>query len=658
MKRNKDRVVFFSKRDMAGGFELRKGEHFLRAEKNADYTDINDILELYHIKQYIDNGIYLNTWTQDDISHFKQKVSTYGKIIAQFMSKINNDEFKNIYQSVIFDYVGSFWELINNYNLSNRISAENLQFVLEENPFSIRDIMQHKKVVEHFNTTIRCFLLSHPESAELLLSIYEIKHDTSEVNYYLPKSLSVEDKETIISNYIDSPEVNMNYLPIIQNARNRENFKISDKTRLKAKRLNEKKIDEFFGAVNGINCRILIRFIENITVPKQIIIKDRYFIELVYSSDFIKANNDPYALFENFYYLFEYVDEQYRITLVSKKSSLSALESRIGLHSKSEYTSSLAYRFSEKTAFAQIAGYKRLLEKMGLSLEETLSFVFSTLFSEKYEFANNARLTMPTGDSFLEKVRSLAPEFESLLKQYKLFVEDGSIDFELLEMSSSPISIKDIPSLNQNKYIYINNDNQELSTIILLFFSDQTLLSYVDPFKDKHYRTLFDLLAHEDVDYNKYEEHQKPEIDYLIDKKYLYVDSKNNIQLVNPARVTILYDLFINEAVSFYRYDPEFRLEALKMEKAGLVYFGNTLFSIPEQSYFNYHLNKSDFTNGLDLRNKYVHGTYADPNKTKEHKDAYLMYFKLIVLALLKIEDDLIIHKALIDFNNSKNQTN
>lgn len=84
------------------------------------------------------------------------------------------------------------------------------------------------------------------------------------------------------------------------------------------------------------------------------------------------------------------------------------------------------------------------------------------------------------------------------------------------------------------------------------------------------------------------------------------------------------------------------------MERAGLVYFGNTLFTIPEQSYFNYHLNKSEFTNGLDLRNKYAHGTSAEPNKIKEHEYAYLMYLKLIVLALLKIEDDLIIHKALI----------
>ncbi|MBQ6963912.1 MAG: hypothetical protein IJP79_09440 [Paludibacteraceae bacterium] len=640
----RDRVVFFSKRDLAGEFELRKGEDILRAETKSDYTDINDILELYHIKQYIDNGIYLNTWTQDDINNFKQKVASYGKIIGKFMSTITSEKIKITYQSILPNYENSFWEIINDYGLFKNVTKEDLLSVLYEKPLLINKILQHKKIVEHFNTIIKDFLLSHPETATILLSIYEIEKDSTKEQYYLPPSLTVEDKETIILNYLDSPEVNINYLPVIQNARNREDFKLSDKTRLKAKRLNEKKTDEFFNTVSGTSFGVSISFPENAPKIKDRKLKDDRIIEYTYSLDFIKANNNPHALFENFHYLFKYLDNQHRIGLTNKKSSMDVLE-MIGVHSKNEYIKGIEFSLSEMTSYVQILGYKHTLEKMGNSLEDTLSFVFSTLFAEKYGFANNARLTMPTGDSYLEKVRSLAPEFESLLKQYKLFVEEGCIDFELLEMSSSPYSVKDIPSLNPNKYIYINSNNFELSNIIRLFFSDQTLLGYVNPFKDKHYHTLFDLLANEDVAYNQYEEYQKSEIDYLVDQKYLYVDGNGNIQFVNLARVTILYDLFLNEAASFHRYDPEFRSEALNMERAGLVYFGNTLFSIPEQSYFNYHLNKSEFTNGLDLRNKYAHGTSADPNKTEEHEYAYLMYLKLIVLALLKIEDDLILYQ-------------
>ena len=95
---------------------------------------------------------------------------------------------------------------------------------------------------------------------------------------------------------------------------------------------------------------------------------------------------------------------------------------------------------------------------------------------------------------------------------FKLFVEDGNIDFELLQISSAPSAIKDIPSLNKNKYIYFNEDNLEMRGCSNLFFSDQTLLAYVEPFKEKHYRSFFDLLVNEQVYFSDYEEHQKPEL--------------------------------------------------------------------------------------------------------------------------------------------------
>ena len=47
-----NRVVFYSKEDMAGNHQLAKGESILRSEEQTAYTDINDILEIYNIKKY------------------------------------------------------------------------------------------------------------------------------------------------------------------------------------------------------------------------------------------------------------------------------------------------------------------------------------------------------------------------------------------------------------------------------------------------------------------------------------------------------------------------------------------------------------------------------------------------------------------------------
>jgi hypothetical protein len=83
------------------------------------------------------------------------------------------------------------------------------------------------------------------------------------------------------------------------------------------------------------------------------------------------------------------------------------------------------------------------------------------------------------------------------------------------------------------------------------------------------------------------------------------------------------------------------------MSKEGIVYFGSSLFAVPEQNYFNYYLNKSEFTNGLDLRNSYLHGTQANPTEIHLHENSYLLYLKLLTLVIFKIEDDLFIYNKL-----------
>jgi hypothetical protein len=195
----------------------------------------------------------------------------------------------------------------------------------------------------------------------------------------------------------------------------------------------------------------------------------------------------------------------------------------------------------------------------------------------------------------------------------------------------------------------LNKDNKEVLNCINLLFSDQTSLTYVEPFKEKKYPTFFDLLKEEQVKFSHYEEYQKAGLNYLIEKGLLYVDSNYFIQILNKTRIIILNDLFVNEVASFHRYSFEFRQEVEKMKTEKMIYFENTLFSKPEQDYFNYFLNKSEFTNGLDLRNSYLHGTQAIPDEIQKHEYHYLTYLKLLTLVFLKMEDDLIIHNVIKD---------
>jgi hypothetical protein len=72
----------------------------------------------------------------------------------------------------------------------------------------------------------------------------------------------------------------------------------------------------------------------------------------------------------------------------------------------------------------------------------------------------------------------------------------------------------------------------------------------------------------------------------------------------------------------------------------GWLKFRAALVTSAEASYFNYMLNKSEFSDGPDLRNSYSHGTNADPKDFAAHQTSYLQFIRLLVALTLKIRDD------------------
>lgn len=637
------RVVFHSVHDMAGLHNLCKGEEVLRSPLKTAYTDINDVLELYHIGQYFDAGLFSPAWSSEELEAYKDKVSLSKGVIGRFISNLNDTNLEAFFDDVIHNYVDSFWQLFNDRNIAKTISLDVLERILSKEPALLQTLLTHPNVVAKYNLVLKSFLIANPKSAEILLMVYEVNDPFGRPKLLLPKSLTSSDKESIISDYLDSDIMNISYLKIIKNMRNRGDFKISDKTRLKAKQRYSKEAERLqkSSALHSHTYGVSVSFEE--VVPN---IKDAYLdnnvVNYSYSLDYITNNTHPYDLYSNFRKLFEYVDSQCRVNLIANEKNLGIFERIMGVSAQDEYRGGISFSISEMTSQAQIVVYSGLVNKLDTSLEDIIQYIFEDTFREKYNFADNARFSVSTATTFLEKIRSLAPEFESILKQFKIFVEEGHIDFELLQISSSPSLIGDIPSLNQDKYIYLNEKNLVLTSCLNIFFSDQRSLSYVKPHEDKGYNTFFKLLREEDeVKCGNYEDYQKPELNYLIDNGFISINENDFIVVNNPARLMILNDLYHKGVGSFYNYPVEYRQEVQQMASEDMVYHETTLFSKPEQSYFNYCLNKKEFTNGLDLRNSYLHGTQANHSEVNIHENNYFIYLKLIFLALLKIEDDL-----------------
>jgi hypothetical protein len=364
--------------------------------------------------------------------------------------------------------------------------------------------------------------------------------------------------------------------------------------------------------------------------------------KITYSTSWLDSITDTYSLFYNFSLLFEYTDTYGNINLVSKGIEMDVLE-HVLMRSKNNYKTGYAFHRKSNLSHLQIVVYDHYLKEKGRNIEGILTFVIQNYFKNSYGL-ENFKINFPSKNStYLEKIRMLVPELESILKQFKLYSTKGEIDRELLQISSSPLRFKDIPSLVEKKYLY--GKGSEFEELKHYFFSDQSMLWFVKAFNDKKYQNLYSLLLNENVRLEDFEDYQKPSINLLINEGYLEVVEEKFVKIKKKITTFVIGMLNKDEVVNYWILPDEIKVVIDEMKKDGLIRFGNTLFSEPEQKYFNYYLNKSEFTNGLDLRNRYVHGTNGDTDE--EHRNIYFTILKLLVLAVLKMDNDLFIKKNL-----------
>ena len=152
----------------------------------------------------------------------------------------------------------------------------------------------------------------------------------------------------------------------------------------------------------------------------------------------------------------------------------------------------------------------------------------------------------------------LCPELDAVVKQYNTFVEEDEIDKDLIRLSK-PLKVEEGKSLLINKYYEIADGNNEIRSVLWGFLgSGNSLLSHVEPFKDKHYHSLAELLEKEnDVQYSNYANFQKPHLDFLIEQNIIGVNSDGNLYIVSQLQLNVLRSLWEYGVCSYWHYNDE-----------------------------------------------------------------------------------------------------
>lgn len=628
-------VRFYSEFDMACGFQIDNIIERINTNAIEDEWDCTEVINFYNVLKYIyieRFANYIEEQTGIDIKMYERKIK---QKIGMFIGK-NKVNFINIYDEIDFTLVEDFLEIIEKYGIYNEISENDFKDFMDKEHMHVYIVLKFKKLVEYYDNVIKDKILSDLNNTETIIS----KH-LKDKGLYLPASLTSEEVLKLMDKYIASNEANINVLRKIVTFPTGTGLNIPDKIKLHAKRKMKEEEEKIFSNGAGFESGVSISY-PTAQEEAVLVSMDNRMVDIKVSRKWLEENLDYPTLWNNFIYIFNFVDEKFCLEFDSKQNEVSALERVIRDSGPHLFNKSFAFTTKEMISDAEIFSYTNVLNILGVRIESMMEWFFNDYIKEEFNI-NEFIVKLPSENtSYFEKCRSILPEIDRIFKQYNVLIEEGEIDQELIQMSSSSVKNKDIKSFNQKKYVYPSGDWYKTASFLL--FSDQSSIFYM-PNKGK-YKNFLDLIVKEKVFRCDFKEYQLQRMQWLFDNNIISEDVSGYLKFIDLNLIYVLKELYYNDVLSYWHYPEEIKKVIEKLGEKNHVCFENTLFSRNEQDYFDYYLNKTKFTNGYDIRNKYLHGTNS--NDEKQYEADYYRILKLIVIIIIKINDDLCIKEDFV----------
>lgn len=562
-----EKIVFYSKSDLSAFRHLQNAEKILNSPIEHD-LDINEILQLYNIKLFFDNGITLLNWEPETLQRYQSRANDFEKIVKEYFLK-NRASLLGLYENLFHDYTNSYWAIVCSYALYTFIDKEDFYRLLNEKNFNVRSVLRQRKIVDYFAKELREYFKTNSNAIELILHHKEEKDIFgSKEAIYFP---DIKDYDDLVSAYLNSVSINLNYVRLILNA---TTIKVSDKTKLLAhKRLSELE-QKVFTEGKSVSQQIKVIFSKDQEEPITFHTETN---EAVYSYSEKYLDGQDYYVYQVlvFIRLFGFFSYQGGINLVNKTSEVDNIE-HIFVRAKDEYHLSASFAHKNLLSSMQILIYTNYLKSRGVYLESILERFVNEFFSEAYDI-EGFKISFPSATlSYQDKIRVFAPELDFLIKQFKVYSEEGIVDHELLRISSSHLNFSEINSCLPNKYIY--GSSQDFYRIQNYFFSSQSPLLYWKGEKANQ-KNFFLVLKEEDITYKDFKDFQQLELKFLEEKGYIIADEKGYLRCCKELSLFVMKVLYEEDVLSYWHYDISIRNEVDLLVAADMVRTKNSLFS-------------------------------------------------------------------------------
>lgn len=599
------------------------------AQNQLDLSNINRVLELCNIKEFFDKYGYVNGWSDDCYHKYKELSQNAEEEVRAFFLNITENKIISIYDACKVFLGDEFGKYFYTYKVYEKISKEHFKEIVEGLHMSPNKLLENKNLVDKFDTQI-AEMIKIPEFGARFIIDFYLRKDNGKTRYYFPKGLTRADKYNTVKAYIDGNTVNPNILNLIMNgkSKNPKEFEVDIKLKYLAKKRYERYWTENTMPVIKDETSINISFSpEN---PDQDLSVSDGIITAKYNSNWIRDNLDYPTLLNNFIYLFAYADGYMICLLTAGRLKEDIMEHLFSIQGNGMYQRGQAFELLNALSNVQMQGYVNILNSFDIYLEDIIKWFFEVYLKDEFG-ADGFVCNMPKkNDSILSKYGRVATVMDGVTKQFKLFCEEGEIDRELYEMLSGSVRYKEIPSLIKNKYAYAKSN--EIMREMQDMFSDQCILSYIEKTGNKH-NTFFELLQSENVKPEEIKEYNYNELNWLLERGVVLVS--DGILALNYDRIWILKELNDNGVICLQYKDSDI---LRKLISNGEIMVGSSLLSKPEWEYFDYVLNRAEFSNGLDLRNRYIHDTNPLDERWQQHD--YIILLKMFIILIIKINEE------------------
>jgi hypothetical protein len=638
----RDRIKFYGPGDLANHVIAEEAVALLRAQSGkATIVSLSDALEIHNALEFERHDIVPSVLAPEERATLSSQAQTIRGQLARFFATIDDTNVDEHLAGFDREYVQDLLQLIDRFKLARNVGGQGLFDALVRAGVPLWAMLGNKSFVNAHDKRLRATLLSDSRYGELLVRSRLLK--SSSDTYFMPASLSPDDSQRILKSYIDSESPHLNYIEAIAIAHDNAATGTTPKVRLAAQRrlveLTEALFADKSNTVRGSSYALGID--PDQEEPRQDRVErtgDRRLYQRTFGGQYLKSSMGPDQILANFAAIVGYSEERGLLAFPSFRSQLGVLEG-LRVTGKDTYPRGGMHGHRDSLTILGTEAYYDFLQEEGTEVEDVIAGYFRDYIPEVFGVSGFDFAPSTASSKFLERCRHLCAEMESIAKQFALYCEDGEIDRQLLEMTSAPRTWAKIPSLVKRKYL-VKSASEECDTALRLLFSDQSMINFIN--KDLQARSFVQLILGNQVKYENLHHYQTKPVDWLVSAGLVSLDD-GIIGFSSLPKILVLRDINTYETGPFGHYELE-KAAAEDLARNGWLDFSSTLLSSAEASYFNFFLNKSEFADGHDLRNRYLHGTNPNPRDEAAHRKAYMQLLRLTVALVLKVQDDFALH--------------